>query len=102
MWARKYKVKLAGGTDFLFSPANNKKQNADILKLKEWMAPAEILKLVKYDNAQLLALSGPRNPYPGKLELLKSRLSRICCWSTATQSAISTWLPIRRRTFLWS
>ena len=30
-------------------------------------APAEALKLVTHDNAQLLALSGPRNPYPGKL-----------------------------------
>jgi imidazolonepropionase-like amidohydrolase len=66
-WARTYKVKLAWGTDFLFSPANNKNQNADILKLKQGMTPAEILKLVTHDNAQLLALSGPRNPYPGKL-----------------------------------
>jgi imidazolonepropionase-like amidohydrolase len=31
------------------------------------MTPAEILRLVTHDNAQLLALSGPRNPYPGTL-----------------------------------
>ncbi len=43
------------------------KQNSDLIKLKRWMTPAEALKLVTHDNAQLLALSGPRNPYPGKL-----------------------------------
>ena len=66
-WAKKYRVKLAWGTDFLFNPAQNKNQNADILKLQSWFTPLQALKLVTHDNAQLLALSGPRNPYPGKL-----------------------------------
>ena len=70
-WAKKHGVKLAWGTDFLFDPAQNVKQNADILKLKQWMTPAEILKLVTHDNAQLLALSGPRNPYQGKLGVVR-------------------------------
>jgi imidazolonepropionase-like amidohydrolase len=71
-WARKYKVKLAWGTDFLFNPAQNKNQNSDILKLKQWMTPAEILKVVTRDNAGLLALSGLRNPYPGKLGVIEA------------------------------
>jgi imidazolonepropionase-like amidohydrolase len=66
-WAMKHGVKLAWGTDFLLDPRPNAKQTSDILKLKQWMTPAEILKLVTHDNAQLLALSGPRNPYPGQL-----------------------------------
>jgi imidazolonepropionase-like amidohydrolase len=70
-WALKYEVKLAWGTDFLFAPANNKNQTADILKLKQWMPAAQVLKLVTHDNAQLLALSGPRNPYPGKLGVVQ-------------------------------
>lgn len=70
-WARKYKVKLAWGTDFLFNPANNVNQNEGILKLEPWLTPAEILKLVTHDNTQLLALSGPRNPYPGKLGVVE-------------------------------
>ena len=70
-WAKKYRVKIAWGTDFLFAPANNTNQNADILKLTKWLTPAEILKLVTHDNAQLLALSGPRNPYPGKLGVVE-------------------------------
>lgn len=61
-WARKYKVKLAWGTDFLFDAKQNPKQNADILKLGRWLTPAEILKLVTHDNAQLLALSGAGKP----------------------------------------
>jgi imidazolonepropionase-like amidohydrolase len=71
-WARKHKVKLAWGTDFLFAPANNKNQTADIVKLRKWMTPAEILTLVTHDNAQLLGLSGPRNPYPGKLGVVET------------------------------
>ena len=70
-WAIKHGVKLAWGTDFLFAPANNKNQTADIVKLTQWMTPAQILKLVTHDNAQLLALSGPRNPYPGKLGVVE-------------------------------
>jgi imidazolonepropionase-like amidohydrolase len=65
-------VKLAWGTDFLFDPRQNARQAADILKLKKWMTAAEILKLVTHDNAQLLALSGPRNPYPGKLGIVEA------------------------------
>ena len=68
IYAKKYKVKLAWGTDYLFDPKQSPKQNSDILKLQKWFNPFEILKLITYDNAQLLALSGPRNPYQlGKL-----------------------------------
>jgi len=72
-WAKKYGVKLAWGTDFLFDPRQNAQQAADILKMKQWMTPAEVLKLVTHDNAQLLALSGPRNPYQaGKLGVVEA------------------------------
>lgn len=70
-WAKKYGVKLAWGTDFLFQPAENKEQNSYILKLSKWFSNAEILRKVTYENAQLLALSGPRNPYPGKLGVVE-------------------------------
>lgn len=70
-WAKQHKVKLAWGTDFLFLPEQNRNQNADILKLKQWLTPAEALKLVTHDNAQVLLLSGLRNPYPGKLGVVE-------------------------------
>lgn len=66
-WAKQHKVKLAWGTDLMFNSAQMTKQNTDIIKLKAWFTPAEVLKLVTHDNAELLALSGPRNPYPGNL-----------------------------------
>jgi imidazolonepropionase-like amidohydrolase len=69
--AKRLGVKLAWGTDFLFEPALNVEQNAYILRLKPWFTPAEILKLVTHDNAQLLALSGPRSPYPGELGVVR-------------------------------
>lgn len=70
--AKKYKVKLAWGTDFLFFPPQNANQNRDMLKLRTWFTPAEILKMVTHDNAQLLALSGPRSPYKGKLGVVET------------------------------
>jgi imidazolonepropionase-like amidohydrolase len=48
-------------------PNQMTKQSTDILKLQQWFTPAGALKLVTHDNAQLLVLSGPRNPYPGQL-----------------------------------
>ncbi|MFU8813808.1 MAG: amidohydrolase family protein [Pseudomonadales bacterium] len=69
--ARELGVKLAWGTDFLFEPALNHEQNQSILLLTEWFSPAEILKLLTHDNAQLLALSGLRSPYQGKLGVVE-------------------------------
>ena len=65
--ARDLGVKLAWGTDFLFEPDINDQQNEHIVMLEQWFTPAEALKLVTHDNAQLLALSGLRSPYQGRL-----------------------------------
>lgn len=72
MWqlAKKHRVKLAWGTDILFEPELNAEQNRLLVQLKDWFTPAEIVKMVTYDNAQLLALSGPRTPYPGTLGIV--------------------------------
>ncbi|NDY94897.1 metal-dependent hydrolase family protein [Wenzhouxiangella limi] len=69
--ARELGVQLAWGTDFLFEPALNHEQNSNLMLLLEWFTPAEILKMVTHDNARLLALSGPRNPYPGRLGVIE-------------------------------
>ncbi|EGP08491.1 prolidase [Bradyrhizobiaceae bacterium SG-6C] len=69
--AKKHGVKLAWGTDLLFEPELNAQQNSLILALRQWFTPPEILKMVTYDNAQLLALSGPRAPYEGKLGIVE-------------------------------
>ncbi|MGY6630526.1 MAG: amidohydrolase family protein [Wenzhouxiangella sp.] len=69
--ARELGVKLAWGTDFLFEPALNPQQNEHIVMLEEWFSPAEALRLVTHDNAQLLALSGLRSPYQGRLGVVE-------------------------------
>ncbi len=69
--AKKLKMKIAWGTDFLFEPELNELQNEYITKLSKWFSNYEILKLVTHDNAQLLALSGLRSPYQGKLGVVE-------------------------------
>ena len=73
IWARAKAagVKLAWGTDVLFDPAVNAEQTGFLVKLRPWFTPAEILRLATHDNAQLLALSGPRSPYPGALGVVR-------------------------------
>lgn len=65
--AKKHKLKVAFGTDVLFSPALAKRQGALLTSMTRWYTPAEVLKMATSTNADLLTLSGPRNPYPGKL-----------------------------------
>jgi imidazolonepropionase-like amidohydrolase len=69
--AKKYKIKTAFGTDNLFSPSNAAIQGKQITRLKKWYSNAEILQMVTSQNAELLTMSGPRNPYPGKLGVVE-------------------------------
>lgn len=69
--AKQYGVKLAWGTDTLFDPALAARQNEQLTKMVRWFSPAEVLKMATHDNAELLALSGPRNPYPGRLGVVE-------------------------------
>jgi len=70
--AKKYKIKTAWGTDCLFDAKLATRQGAQLAKLTRWYTPYEILKMATSTNAQLLALSGPRNPYPeGKLGVIE-------------------------------
>ena len=39
--------------------------------MTRWYSPAETLKMATSTNAELLALSGLRNPYPGKLGVVE-------------------------------
>ncbi len=70
-FAKKYKIKTAFGTDILFSPALAQIHGKLLTKLVQWYTPAETLVMATGTNAQLLALSGKRNPYPGKLGVVE-------------------------------
>lgn len=69
--AKKYKLKTAFGTDILFSAALAPRQGALLADLGKWYTPAEALRMATGDNAQLLELSGKRNPYAGKLGVVQ-------------------------------
>src|SRR5262245_47054043 len=69
--AKKYKLKTAWGTDVLFSRALAQQQGAILASLTRWYTPAEALIMATSTNAELLALSGKRNPYPGKLGVVE-------------------------------
>jgi imidazolonepropionase-like amidohydrolase len=65
--AKKYKLKTAWGTDVLFSAALAQQQGAILASMVQWFTPTEVLVMATSTNAELLTLSGKRNPYPGKL-----------------------------------
>jgi imidazolonepropionase-like amidohydrolase len=69
--AKKYSLKTAFGTDVLFSHALAQRQGELLASLTRWYTPAEVLAMATGVNSQLLALSGKRNPYPGKLAVVQ-------------------------------
>jgi len=69
--AKKYKLKTAFGTDVLFSQALAQQLGAMLASLVRWYTPAEALVMATGTNAQLLAMSGKRSPYPGKLGVVE-------------------------------
>jgi imidazolonepropionase-like amidohydrolase len=69
--AKKYKLKTAWGTDVLFSPALARRQGAILASLVRWYSPAEALAMATGTNTELLAMSGERNPYRGKLGVVE-------------------------------
>ena len=69
--AKKYKLKTAFGTDILFSHGLAQRQGGLLTKLVRWYTPAETLVMATGTNAELLALSGKRNPYPGKIGVVE-------------------------------
>jgi imidazolonepropionase-like amidohydrolase len=69
--ASRYKLKTAWGTDILFDPQMTANQGALLTTLAQWLKPVEILKTATSINGELLAMSGSRNPYPGKLGVVE-------------------------------
>lgn len=70
-WAKQFGIQTAWGSDVLFTPEAAREQIAALIRLTNWFTPAEALRMVTSVNAELLALSGPRNPYPGKLGVVE-------------------------------
>lgn len=65
--AQRFNIHTAWGTDILFSPQNTPNQLRQLAKLTRFYDPLTVLAMATGRNGELLALSGPRNPYPGTL-----------------------------------
>jgi imidazolonepropionase-like amidohydrolase len=70
--AIKHGVKVAWGSDLLFSATLAKRQSIMVTHLSNFYSNAALLKQATSANGQLLALSGERNPYPGKLGVIEA------------------------------
>jgi len=76
--ARKYGIRTAWGTDTLFDAKLATRQGAQLAKMTRWYTPAEALRMATLENAELLALAGERNPYPGRLgEVVEGALADL-------------------------
>lgn len=69
--AKKYKMKIAYGTDVLFDAQKASQPGAQLLKMKRWFSNVEILQMATGNNGELLALSGKRSPYAGKIGVIE-------------------------------
>jgi imidazolonepropionase-like amidohydrolase len=69
--AKKHKIKTAWGTDILFSAKAAAEQGQQLAKMTRWYTPVEALRMATSGNAALLAMSGPRTPYPGALGVVR-------------------------------
>ncbi|PSJ47668.1 hydrolase [Zobellella endophytica] len=69
--AKKHGIRVAFGTDILFSGGMGSNQTPSLTALTRWYEPGEILKMATGDNGELLALSGPRYPYVGPLGVIE-------------------------------
>lgn len=69
--AKQFGIKTAWGSDILFNPELAAMQGTQLTKLVRWYTPSRVLKMATADNAELLALSGRRSPYQGKLGVVE-------------------------------
>ncbi|MGY6411633.1 MAG: amidohydrolase family protein [Alkalilacustris sp.] len=68
--ARSHAVPLAFGTDILFNPAGTASQGRQLAKFARFMSPLEALRCATGAAGELLAMSGPRAPYDGRLGVI--------------------------------
>ena len=68
---RKHGIKTAWGTDILFSEEKARRQTSLLSAITRWFTPAEALRMATSTNGELLALSGLRSPYEGRLGVVE-------------------------------
>lgn len=74
-------VNMAFGTDILMNPGGSRTQGRQLAKLTRFMSPFDALRMATGAAGDLLAMSGERTPYPGKLGVIApGALADILVW----------------------
>ncbi|MAE65810.1 MAG: hypothetical protein CMJ18_16190 [Phycisphaeraceae bacterium] len=68
--AAKHGVTIVFGTDLLGDPKLQALQPKEFAARARWFKPVEILRQATSNAAKLMALTGPRNPYPKRLGVI--------------------------------
>jgi len=63
-------VNMAFGTDILMNPGASGRQGRNLAKLTRFMPPLEALRMATGNAGELLAMSGQRDPYLGRLGVI--------------------------------
>ena len=70
--AKKHGIRTAWGTDILFDRKLSDRQGAQLAKMARWHDAPEILRMATGNNAELLQMAGPRNPYPAPVGVIEA------------------------------
>lgn len=62
---------IAFGSDIITDLAMLNRINEEFVHRSKWFTPVEILRQATSKSGELMALSGPRNPYPAKLGVIE-------------------------------
>ncbi len=63
--------KIVFGSDIITDPEMMQRINDEFTYRAKWFTPAEVLRQATSNPAELLVMSGPKNPYPGKLGVIQ-------------------------------
>lgn len=83
-------VNMAFGTDVLFNPTGAATQGRQLAKLTRFMPPLEALRMATGAAGDLLALSGERAPYQGRLGVVaEGALADLLVWDGDLETDLS-------------
>ncbi|MFQ6148272.1 amidohydrolase family protein [Streptomyces seoulensis] len=63
--------RIGFGSDIITAPETIAKINEEFVHRTKWFSPAEVLRQATGNNGRMLALAGPRSPYPGALGVIE-------------------------------
>jgi imidazolonepropionase-like amidohydrolase len=86
--AVKHGVPTGWGSDILFDANASERQGQNLAYIKRWYTPSQALVQATSQNAFILGMSGPRNPYPGVIGVIQkgAHADMILCEGNPTEN----------------